>query len=134
MEHKYPSLSERIQSMLIDQVLIVVLMFAFASMLDQFENSPDWIRIVLFFGIWGVYEPIAMTFGGSMGNYAKGIRVRKFNSGLESINILQAYIRYFVKIALGWLSFLTINMNTGRRAVHDLAAATVMIKKYNKQS
>jgi len=44
------------------------------------------------------------------------------------MTLLQAYIRFITKILLGWLSFLTINMNKDRRAIHDLVASTVMIK------
>ena len=37
-------------------------------------------------------------------------------------------IRYPVKLLLGWISFLTINSNPKRRAIHDLASGSVMIK------
>ena len=129
MEFQYPSLSDRIQSILIDQVLIVILMFVFASVLDRYEDAPDWIRIALFFGIWGVYEPVAMTLGFTVGNYLKGIRPRKFENPTKRINLFQAYVRYFLKLALGWLSFLTIGTNKEKRAIHDMASATVMIRK-----
>ena len=52
----YPSLSDRVQSNFIDVVLIVVLMFVASSILDKYENAPDWIRIVLFFGLWAVFR------------------------------------------------------------------------------
>ena len=51
----YPSLSDRVQSTFIDTIFIVVLMFVFASWLDRYDNAPDWIRIVLFFGLWCLY-------------------------------------------------------------------------------
>ena len=54
----YPSLSDRVQSNFIDVVLIIVLMFIASSVLDKYETAPDWIRIVLFFGLWAVYEPL----------------------------------------------------------------------------
>lgn len=128
MEDIYPSLSERIQSILIDQVFIITLMFVFASILDRFEDPPDWIRIVLFFAVWLIYEPFLMTFGCTLGNYFKKIRVRKFPDSSKRINIFQAYGRYILKMLLGWLSFITITTNKERRAIHDLAASTLMIK------
>lgn len=129
MQHEYPSLSERVQSIVIDQVFIIGSMFGFAAILDKFENPPDWIRIVLFFGIWTIYEPLSMIFGCTLGNYFIGLRVRKHKTPARKINLLQAFIRYIIKVLLGWLSFLTINMNPERRAIHDLIASTVMIKK-----
>ena len=77
-QNDYPTLSDRIQSLLIDQVFIIVCMFVFAALLDRFENPPDWIRAALFFGIWGIYEPFCLVFACTLGNYVKGIRVRKF--------------------------------------------------------
>ena len=46
----------------------------------------------------------------------------------KKINILQALIRYILKVGLGWISFLTIHSNKERRAIHDFAAGSVMIE------
>ncbi|HEX8314871.1 MAG TPA: RDD family protein [Flavisolibacter sp.] len=125
----YPTLSDRVQSTFIDTIFIVVLMFFIASVLDKYEGAPDWIRIVLFFGIWGVYEPLCTAFGFTIGNYAKGIRVRRSGDVSKKINMLQAFFRYVLKISLGWISFLTMHSNSQRRAIHDFAAGSVIIKK-----
>lgn len=126
---EYPLLSDRIQSTFIDSIFIVILMFVAASWLDRYENASDWIRIVLFFGFWAVYEPLCTTLGGTIGNRIKGIRVQKFGVSNKRINIFQAFVRYLIKITLGWLSFLTIHMNKEKRAVHDLFANSIMVRK-----
>ncbi|MFT3902555.1 MAG: RDD family protein [Niabella sp.] len=128
MEEKYPLLIDRIQSTFIDMSLIIALMFAFTNILDKFDNIPDWVRIILFVGLFLVYEPLCMTLGATVGNYVKGIRVRKDTDTTKRINIFQAIIRYIVKTLLGWVSFLTINMNPKRRAIHDFVSGSVMIK------
>jgi len=128
MENEYPSLSERFQSIITDQVFIVILMFVSAAILDKFSDAPDWIRIALFFAIWGIYEPVCMTFGCTIGNFIKRIRVKKFEKPEKRINIFQAYVRYITKLLLGLISFLTVTTNKERRAIHDMAASTVMIK------
>ncbi len=128
MEEKYPQLSKRIQSTFIDSILIIALIFVFASILDTFENVPDWVRIVMFTTLFIAYEPICMTLGSTLGNYVKGIRVRKNSDRNKSINIFQAIIRYPVKVLLGWISFLTINTNVKKRAIHDIVSGSVMIK------
>jgi uncharacterized RDD family membrane protein YckC len=125
----YPTLSDRVQSTFIDGILIILLMFAFASILNRYENAPDWIRTALFFGIWGIYEPVCTTLGFTVGNYMKGIRVRRHSNTDKRINFFQALLRYILKFSLGWISFLTIHFNPQRRAIHDLAAGSVMIKK-----
>ena len=128
MLEKYPQLSDRIQSTFIDTILIIIMMFVFASILDKYENVPDWVRIAMFVGLFIVYEPFCMTIGATLGNYLKGIRVRKYSDTTKRINIFQAIIRYPIKVLLGWISFLTINSNPKRRAIHDLVSGSVMIK------
>ena len=128
MEQKYPSLSERIQSSFIDLIIIVIMMFVFASILDRMENPSDWVRIVMFISVWIVYEPLCTSIGFTVGNYIKGIRVRSNNDTSKHINILQAIVRYAFKFLLGWISFLTISTNPKRRAIHDMVAGSVMIK------
>jgi uncharacterized RDD family membrane protein YckC len=127
-QNNYPFLSDRIQSTFIDTLFILALMIAGASILDKYENPPDWIRIALFFGLFTIYEPVCTAFGCTLGNYIKGIRVRDADGAKKRINIFQAVVRYFVKLLLGWVSFLTIHGNSQRRAVHDFAAGSVMIK------
>ena len=117
MQEKYPELKLRIQSTFIDLILVVILMFAFASILEKFQDVPDWVRIVLFAGLFIVYEPLSMTLGCTLGNYLNGIRVRKEADSTKRITVLQAIIRYPIKVALGWISFLTISSNPRRRAI-----------------
>ena len=124
----YPSLVDRVQSTFIDTLFIVLVMFMCTALLDRYTNPPDWIRIVLFFGLWTVYEPLSTSMGGTIGNYIKGIRVRKHSAPDKKINFFQAFVRYFLKVMLGWLSFITMHTNKQRRAIHDLVAGTVMVK------
>ncbi|MBC7829538.1 MAG: hypothetical protein H7122_17470 [Chitinophagaceae bacterium] len=72
-------------------------MFGAAAILDKYPDPPDWIKIVLFFGIWVVYEPLCTSCGCTIGNYVKGIRVRKHSNLYQRINILQAFVRYATK-------------------------------------
>ncbi|MGN6494428.1 MAG: RDD family protein [Agriterribacter sp.] len=125
---RYPLLSERIQSTFIDTIFIVILMFIFASVLDRFENVPDGVRITLFVLVWIVYDPVCTSLGFTLGNYIKGLRVRQHENVDKKINVFQAALRYLIKIFLGWISFLTINTNKEKRALHDFVAGSVVIK------
>jgi len=127
METEYPSLSARLQSIFIDMIFLIVLMIATSSLLDHFPNAPGWIRAVAFIAIFAIYEPACLAFGCTIGNYIKGIRVKKFADTNSRINILQALLQYIVKLSLGWISFLTMHSNPERRAIHDMASGSVMI-------
>lgn len=126
---KYPLLGDRVQSTFIDTLLLIVLMFVFASVLDRFENVPDWVRITMFVSLFVIYEPVCTSLGFTLGNYIKNIRVRQYDNSSKRINIIQALLRYIFKISLGWISFLTIHSSTKRRAIHDMVAGSVMLKK-----
>lgn len=127
-DEQYPSLVERLQSTFIDTIIIIIFMVIFSNVLDNFSNVPEWVRILLFICLFVVYEPLFMTFGCTLGNYIKGIRVRKHEDITQKINIGQSIIRYPVKFLLGGISFVTINSNLRRRAIHDLVSGSVMIK------
>jgi hypothetical protein len=127
-EVTYPSLSDRVQSTFMDGIFIIIMMFLAGTIMDRYENVPDWIRIIVFVGLWAVYEPLCTTLGGTIGNHFKSIRVRNIYNVKRRINIGQAFLRYVIKCLLGWLSFLTMHSNQEKRAMHDFAAGSVMIK------
>lgn len=127
MHEKYPELSMRIKSAFIDGLFIFLLMFFFSAVLDRLTEPPVWLNMLMFIGIWVLYEPVCVAFGCTIGNYLMGIRVRRASNEARHINIFQSLVRYALKISLGWLSFLTIHQNTQRRAIHDLAAGSVMV-------
>ena len=124
----YPALIKRVQSIFIDTVFIVGLMFAFSAILSSFEHVPDWLRMSVFILIWVVYEPLCVTLGCTVGNYIIGLRVRNNSNINERIDIIRAVIRYGLKVMLGWISFVTIHSNDKKRAIHDLAVGSVMIQ------
>lgn len=128
-EVEYPHLSTRVQSTFIDLLFIVLLMYLFGVLLELLGEVPDSVRIGLFVFVWIIYEPLFTTFGCTVGNYIKGIRVRRIDNTGRRIPFHMALVRYVVKCALGWISFLTIHGNKERRAIHDLAANSVMIRQ-----
>jgi uncharacterized RDD family membrane protein YckC len=127
-EISYPSLVKRIQSSVIDFVVLMIVMAIFAKISSLFVNFPTSFRIGLMASLI-LYEPICMSFFGyTVGNYVLGLRVRKIADESQNINIFQALLRYVVKLLLGWLAFLSIHSNEKKRAIHDFVAGTVMVK------
>ncbi len=127
MEQKYPSLLNRIKSTTIDSLILIACMFLFTEILGMFENVPNWVKIMLFTSLL-TYEPLCTTFGATIGNDKMNLRVRKNSDNTKRINLFQAFIRYFFKIILGWLSFITIFSSEKKRAIHDLISGSVMIE------
>lgn len=126
--NNYPTLLRRIQSIFIDSIIILTTMVCLTVFISYFEATPDWIKGTLFFALVGIYEPILIASGGTIGNRVMKIQVMQYNDGKKTVNIFQSYIRFIVKLFFGWLSFITIHMNVQKRALHDLASGSVMIQ------
>ena len=104
-------------------------MYLFSLALSLIENPPDWLRAALFILLFFVYEPLLTATGGTVGNRIMKMRVMNASNEQKKINIIQAYIRFVLKVFLGWLSFISIHFNKQRRAIHDLVASSVMVFK-----
>jgi uncharacterized RDD family membrane protein YckC len=117
-EIEYPRLLARLQSNFIDSLLIVAVMFAFAGVVGNNETIPGWVKGVTFFSFWLLYDPILTALGGTLG------RVEDYT---RKISFGNALIRFVVKVLFGWWSFIAIHFNKERRALHDLAAGTIVL-------
>ncbi|MFK8164766.1 MAG: RDD family protein [Lewinella sp.] len=125
-----PRLMERLKATVVDAMVIVLLMYLGSLLLEALAVESGSIRGALFGLIW-LYEPIATSFGKTLGHQIMGIRVRKFlptpDGNPPRINIFQAIVRFLVKVVLGWVSLLFISSNEYRRAIHDYAGQSVVI-------
>lgn len=125
--YAYPLLLRRYQSVMIDAaVLFSIMIITMVIMNESDARQTVMVSMGIIFAL--VYEPILTTYGATLGQYLLGIRVRDSTNPQQRINILQAYIRIVLKWSLGWLSFVTINFNPQHRAIHDMAASSVVVK------
>jgi uncharacterized RDD family membrane protein YckC len=74
-----------------------------------------------------VYEPILTSYACTLGQALMRIRVRT-PDGSKRIGLAQAFGRMTVKYLLGMISFLTVPARKDRRAIHDLAAGSIVIE------
>jgi uncharacterized RDD family membrane protein YckC len=129
LDTNYPSLLKRVQSIFIDGCLLIIVMFTFAWIVGDNDTMPGWVKGLIFYGYWVLYEPICTAFAGAtLGNFLIGIRVRKVNDRSQKISLLSAFIRVIVKSLFGWLSFISIHFNEQKRTLHDLASGSVMLE------
>lgn len=127
MTENYPSVLDRIKSSTIDTLLLIACIYLFSDILNSYQNIPNWVRATLFILIL-MYEPICTAFGATLGNHKMNIRVRKVSNENEKISIFQAIIRFFFKIVLGWLSFITVFSNPKSRTLHDVICGSIVVK------
>lgn len=126
----YSDLTTRVKAAFLDGVLLVIMMFVFGSILNKFHIENLTVKKNGFVFIFLFYDPIFTSlFGGTIGHLMNGLRVRREDNEDKNINIVFALIRYVVKVILGMLSFFYISGNDKGRAIHDLAAGSVVIEK-----
>ncbi|MGD1840938.1 MAG: RDD family protein [Thermonemataceae bacterium] len=124
-EHNFPYLIDRYKATLIDGLLL----FGFTLICVQLKNylnfNSTWLSILFFLIIFS-YEPVLIAYSSTIGQKVMKIRVRSLNNPSRRIPIGQAYIRFLVKVLLGWLSFITISFDKNKRAIHDFTASSIV--------
>ncbi|WP_297096633.1 RDD family protein [uncultured Draconibacterium sp.] len=126
----YPGVFVRVKAVIVDSVLLLVFMLGIVDLFDQFDNVPYFLRLAAFVFIFLLYDPIfTSTFGGTIGHFLVGIRVKRANNPEKNILFPLAIVRYIIKALLGWLSLITVSGNKKAKAIHDIAVQSVVIYK-----
>ena len=126
MTTDYPTIVRRYAATLIDGAVVVALLLAIALLLQGSDDFSTISRVSLIIAVVLVYEPFLTSFKATLGQYAMGIRVRKYGT-LDRITLPAAYLRIVIKVLLGVYSFFSIIWSKDHRAVHDYAAGTVVV-------
>lgn len=128
MNYERPSISRRYISSAIDGIFIIFTFVVISYCFRSDSPSASSIRIATLLGMLFLYEPLLTSYSCTIGQKLMGIRVRKVNDMERRISIIAAYSRYFVKIFLGIISLFSIVFTKERRAIHDFASGSIMIK------
>lgn len=128
-EIKYAELMDRVKATFTDMIVYVGLMFLITNIFSTIENVPTSARILAFIGIFGLYEPLFVSlFGGTIGHYTNGLRVKRDDNTQKNIAFPLAIVRYVVKMFLGIISLFTISSNLQNKAIHDTIVKSVVVK------
>ncbi|MEZ4688256.1 MAG: RDD family protein [Bacteroidia bacterium] len=123
-------MKERFQALMIDAVLIFFVEYLAFSGLDNLGMEDSAVKMPLYILLFALYEPLLVTLtGGTVGHHVAKIMVRKASDPEKKLNIVQAVIRFAMKVLLGWVSLLTITANKEKRALHDLVGNAVVLSK-----
>ncbi|MEQ9091877.1 MAG: RDD family protein [Balneola sp.] len=129
-EYPYPYLIQRFKAFFLDLCFQVFLMGIFAYIFSLFEDPLPQIRLFTLLSIFFLYDPIFVSiFGGTIGHYILGLRVKQNRYEDKNINFILAFGRYLAKLLLGWLSLLTVSGSQKKRALHDMISGSVIINK-----
>ncbi|CAM1358796.1 conserved hypothetical protein [Tenacibaculum sediminilitoris] len=123
----YPGIFVRVKAASIDSIIVILLIATTTDLFSQFEKIPDYAKMIAFAFIFILYEPLMVSFlGSTAGHKISNIRIQKLDNG-KKINFGQAFIRFLVKVTLGWASFFTVSTNKNKQAIHDSIVNSVVV-------
>jgi uncharacterized RDD family membrane protein YckC len=127
-ERLYPSLMIRVQALLFDLFVVGAIVFnSSRTFFSDYQGEYMLLKILLFVLALLVYESIANTTGGTLGYRTMGLKIRRFGELNKKLRFSQAFVRSIMKFAFGWISFLSVNVDPHRRAMHDKASGAVVL-------
>jgi uncharacterized RDD family membrane protein YckC len=125
-DHKYPTLTRRYIATVIDVAFVLAAIILISYLFENSGSTGVRIRVSLILFLFFIYEPLCTSRLCTLGQKIMGVRIRRYPS-MERISLLMAYARIIVKGLLGILSFFTLPFSQNRRAIHDMAARSIVI-------
>jgi uncharacterized RDD family membrane protein YckC len=125
----YGRFSRRLQAVLIDSIIFLLLMAAALSVATALQSdSVGRILGFTFVAILLLYEPVLVPLtGGTIGHYLCNLRVVDDRTN-GNVGVLKALARSMIKSVLGIYSFITMGTTLRHQALHDvLTHSTVQI-------
>jgi RDD family len=126
----YARFTRRIQGLMIDNMIIII-GFIFAIFLAASTGLNGAARAIglAAFGALLLYEPVLVsTRGGTIGHSLRNLRVVNDRTG-GNIGFVAAFVRFVVKVLLGWISFIAMLTTQRHQAFHDVIThSTVQLR------
>jgi uncharacterized RDD family membrane protein YckC len=130
VNQNYAGLIERVKAVFTDMLVVVGMIFLVANIYDSLQIVSVPAKISAFVFIFLLYDPLFTSlFGGTVGHYIIGIRVKRGGDPTKNIQFHYAVIRYIVKVFLGSVSLLTVTSNSESKAIHDMLVNSIVIYK-----
>jgi uncharacterized RDD family membrane protein YckC len=98
--------------------IVIILIVVLIGQLPFLSRDTHGFGEILLLLVFLNYEPVLAVMR---------FRVREIDSG-NPPPIWRLYVRVIVKATLGLISFLTLPARADRRAIHDLAANTLVVE------
>jgi uncharacterized RDD family membrane protein YckC len=131
----YATFTRRLRALVLDSVVLVagLIVIVLASELTRDVAGSSRVLAAALFAMVLLYEPLMVwRLGGTVGHLATNLRVVDDASG-GNPGLLRAAARFWIKAALGLLSFVSMALTRRHQAVHDsLTRTTVQIRDLTK--
>ncbi|QCX00144.1 RDD family protein [Aggregatimonas sangjinii] len=129
MQYHFANLPDRVKAAIIDSIILIVMMYGATQFLNMFSNVTNTVRMLIFILVFLLYDPLLISlFGGTIGHSKAGIIVKREADTSKNLALPSAILRFVIKISLGWISLLTVTGNKKRKALHDIAVGSLVLK------
>ncbi|MEZ4452233.1 MAG: RDD family protein [Nannocystaceae bacterium] len=89
----------RIQALFFDVWIIIgILMFLSSTFFEDYEGRFVGLKIIVFFALLLIYEPLANMTGGTIGYRTMGMKIRRFGDLDKKLSFTQAFGRSILKL------------------------------------
>jgi uncharacterized RDD family membrane protein YckC len=127
-EVPYATFARRLNALTTDFVLVLAAAGSLIALALSVQGSAA-VRVVLFVLFWALillYEPVCVRhFGSTIGHRLFNLQVADAKTA-TNLGLVRAVIRFLLKGAIGWLSFLTMAFTARRQALHDVVTGSVV--------
>lgn len=123
---KYPSLLKCYVSNFIDRAVTYTFIAALLIGFEEIASDSILLKFAaLFIGM--SYEPLLLASNRrTVGQIVMRIRVQQLSLG-KRLTLANAFARFWIRMLLGWATYITLHTNKERRALHDIVTDTVMV-------
>lgn len=123
----YPRLIRRIQALLIDSAVLLVVFICSVALAGVFKFDNELLGAVIAFLPVILVEPLLVSLkGGTIGHHILGLRVRNISNN-KNLNIFSAIIRTVLKAILGTVSLVCVLTTKKHQAIHDLLTRSIVV-------
>ncbi|MFS4467433.1 RDD family protein [Maribacter sp. 2210JD10-5] len=125
----YASLPDRVKAAFVDSLIMIAVMYAATEIFALFDEVHNSFKIIAVAFIFILYEPVFISiYGYTIGHSYMNIKVVSDTNIDKKLIFPLALLRFVLKYTLGWLSFLTVTGNDRKKAIHDFAAKSIVVK------
>jgi len=122
----YATIAFRVKASIIDSTILLALIILIPLSVNQFVSHAGF-RALLMYSPLLFLEPLLVSYTGStIGQRIVGITVVN-QADKTRCSLPMSFVRYFVKIVLGWFSLVLMFFTRKHQAIHDHLAKTIVI-------
>jgi uncharacterized RDD family membrane protein YckC len=124
-----PTLLLRVKALFVDLCVMLLVFTSITLFIDSVGDISNFVKGFILIFMFFLYDPLLTSLaGGTLGHKLMKLKIRRYEEPERNISLWQASLRFFIKGALGWISFLTVTGTKHKRAIHDMTSGSIILR------